>query len=82
MHASGSLLHSFTMCCLCISFTDLCLCFADVKSMISAGLATITSCNYELMKNAIIGKQNLNVLCIGHGGGSIPLFLASEIQGY
>lgn len=56
--------------------------FADVKSMISAGLATVTSCNYELMKNAVLGKQNLNVLCIGHGGGSIPLFLASEIKGY
>lgn len=55
--------------------------FADVRSMISVGLATMASCNYELMKNAILGKQNLNVLCIGHGGGSIPLFLASEIKG-
>lgn len=55
--------------------------FADVKSMISTGLTTFASCNYELMKNAILGKQNLNVLCIGHGGGSVPLFLASEIPG-
>lgn len=54
---------------------------ADVKSMISTGLATISSCNCDLMKNAIHGKQNMNILCIGHGGGSIPLFLASEIRG-
>lgn len=54
--------------------------FADVKSMISAGLATISSCNYDLHK-AIYGTKTMNILCIGHGGGSIPLFLASKIQG-
>lgn len=47
--------------------------------MISAGLATI-SCNYDI-RSAILGKKTMNVLCIGHGGGSIPLFLASQIQG-
>ncbi|PIN05002.1 hypothetical protein CDL12_22462 [Handroanthus impetiginosus] len=58
-----------------------CLAVPYVKSMISAGLATISSCNYDLMKNAIHGNQNMNILCIGHGGGSIPLFLASKIPG-
>lgn len=48
--------------------------------MISVGLTTIASCGYDLL-NAIRGKQILNILCIGHGGGSLPLFLASKIQG-
>ena len=53
---------------------------SDLKSMISVGLTTIASCGYDLL-NAIQGKQNLRILCIGHGGGSLPLFLASKIQG-
>ncbi|RAL38344.1 hypothetical protein DM860_002322 [Cuscuta australis] len=57
-----------------------CLAIPYVKSMISAGLATISSCNYDLRK-AICGAKKMNILCIGHGGGSIPLFLASKIQG-
>nr|GMD75444.1 uncharacterized protein LOC109175681 [Ipomoea batatas] len=57
-----------------------CLAIPYVKSMISAGLATISSCNYDLHK-AIHGAKTMNILCIGHGGGSIPLFLASKIQG-
>ncbi|XP_042017017.1 uncharacterized protein LOC121765037 [Salvia splendens] len=65
----------------CLMQQPRCLAVPYVRSMISVGLATMASCNYELMKNAILGKQNLNVLCIGHGGGSIPLFLASEIKG-
>lgn len=48
--------------------------------MLSAGLATIASCNYSLM-DAIRGKKTMRVLCIGHGGGSLPLFLARNIQG-
>lgn len=48
--------------------------------MVSVGLTTVASCGYDL-SNAIRGKQNLNILCIGHGGGSLPLFLASKIQG-
>ncbi|KAF5941953.1 hypothetical protein HYC85_019595 [Camellia sinensis] len=51
-----------------------------LKSMISAGLAGLASCNYDL-KGAVLGKKVMNVLCIGHGGGSLPLFLASKIEG-
>lgn len=53
---------------------------ADVKSMLSAGLASIASCNYDL-KCAISGKKTMNILCIGHGGGTLPLFLADKIKG-
>ncbi|KAK6914154.1 hypothetical protein RJ641_021475 [Dillenia turbinata] len=52
----------------------------DLKSMVSAGLSAIVSCNYNL-SDAIRGKQNMHILCIGHGGGCLPLFLASKIQG-
>lgn len=48
--------------------------------MLSAGLATIASCSYDL-KKVVHGKETMNILCIGHGGGSLPLFLASEIKG-
>lgn len=48
--------------------------------MVSTGLATIASCNYDLM-SAIHGKKTMSILCIGHGWGSLPLFLASKIQG-
>ncbi|KAK9288173.1 hypothetical protein L1049_016622 [Liquidambar formosana] len=57
-----------------------CLAVPYLKSMVSTGLATIASCNYDLM-NAVHGKKTMHVLCIGHGGGSLPLFLASKIQG-
>lgn len=57
-----------------------CLAVPYLKSMISVGLTTMASCGYDLL-NAIQGKQNLRILCIGHGGGSLPLFLASKIQG-
>lgn len=49
--------------------------------MVSTGLATIASCNYDLL-STIHGKKTMNILCIGHGGGSLPLFLASKIQGW
>ena len=52
---------------------------ADLKSMVSAGLASL-SCNYDLEGSAY-GKNTMKVLCIGHGGGSLPLFLASKIPG-
>lgn len=52
----------------------------DVKSMLSSGLASINSCDYDL-KSAILGKKTMNILCIGHGGGTLPLFLADKIQG-
>ncbi|KAF9604854.1 hypothetical protein IFM89_010529 [Coptis chinensis] len=51
-----------------------------LKSMVSVGLATLASCRYDL-KNAVNGQKPMRVLCIGHGGGSLPLFLASKIQG-
>ncbi|RVW90081.1 hypothetical protein CK203_035873 [Vitis vinifera] len=52
-----------------------------LKSVLSVGLASIASCNYDLM-NAVNGKKTMNILCIGHGGGSLPLFLASKIKGH
>ncbi|KAJ4722798.1 S-adenosyl-L-methionine-dependent methyltransferase superfamily protein [Melia azedarach] len=57
-----------------------CLAIPYLKSMVSTGLATIASCNYDLL-STIHGKKTMNILCIGHGGGSLPLFLASKIQG-
>ncbi|XP_058101447.1 uncharacterized protein LOC131245779 isoform X2 [Magnolia sinica] len=53
---------------------------SDLKSMVSAGLASLASCNYDFI-GAVCGKKIMRVLCIGHGGGSLPLFLASKIQG-
>ncbi|XVF28525.1 hypothetical protein REPUB_Repub15cG0037100 [Reevesia pubescens] len=52
----------------------------DLKSMVSLGLSTIASSNYDLMA-AVHGKKMMHILCIGHGRGSLPLFLASKIQG-
>jgi hypothetical protein len=48
--------------------------------MVSVGLATIASCGFDI-NNAAHGKKTMNILCIGHGGGSLPLFLASRIKG-
>lgn len=55
--------------------------FSDLKSMLSAGFATIASCSYDIVEKAVQGKKTMNILCIGHGGGSLPLFLASKIKG-
>ncbi|KAK7393643.1 hypothetical protein VNO78_22202 [Psophocarpus tetragonolobus] len=57
-----------------------CLAVPYLKSMVSAGLTTIASCNFDIIR-ALQGKKNMHILCIGHGGGSLPLFLASRIQG-
>ncbi|XP_057959992.1 uncharacterized protein LOC131152249 isoform X2 [Malania oleifera] len=57
-----------------------CLAVPYLRSVVSAGFATLAACNYELMA-AVRGEKTLRVLCIGHGGGSLPLFLASKIQG-
>lgn len=57
-----------------------CLAVPYLKSMVSAGLTTIASCNYDLV-GAVSGRKTMHVLCIGHGGGSLPLFLANHIQG-
>ncbi|KAM1216500.1 hypothetical protein ACFX2I_012737 [Malus domestica] len=55
-------------------------CSKDLKSMVAAGLATIACCNYNLM-DAVSGTENMRILFIGQGGGSLPLFLASKMQG-
>ncbi|GJY77001.1 hypothetical protein Tco_0482117 [Tanacetum coccineum] len=49
----------------------------NLKSMVSAGLASL-SCNYDLL-SSVYAKNTLKVLCIRHGGGSFPLFLAFKI---
>ncbi|MFS8008127.1 hypothetical protein Hanom_Chr14g01269061 [Helianthus anomalus] len=33
------------------------------------------------MLSSVYGKTSMKVLCIGHGGGSLPLFLACKIPG-
>lgn len=48
--------------------------------MVSASLSSLVSSGYDLFE-AVSGRRALNVLCIGHGGGSLPLFLASKIKG-
>ncbi|XP_038992331.1 uncharacterized protein LOC120115795 [Hibiscus syriacus] len=65
---------------ICIMQQPQCLAMPYVKSMLSLGLSTIASSNYDLMA-AVHGKKRMHILCIGHGGGSLPLFLASKIQG-
>ncbi|XP_020529104.1 uncharacterized protein LOC18444231 isoform X2 [Amborella trichopoda] len=57
-----------------------CLAVPYVKSMVSVGLASLACSRYDL-KSAVHGKKTMQILCIGHGGGSLPLFLASKIQG-
>lgn len=61
-------------------YFDLLCHLADLRSMVSVGLATIASCNFDIV-SALQGKKPMHILCIGHGGGSLPLFLASKIQG-
>lgn len=56
-----------------------CLAVPYIKSMVSAGLASF-SCNYDL-GSVVNGKNTMKILCIGHGGGSLPLFLAYKIPG-
>ncbi|KAF7846680.1 hypothetical protein BT93_L3920 [Corymbia citriodora subsp. variegata] len=48
--------------------------------MVSVGLATLASSDFDL-GDVVRGNKTMNILCIGHGGGSLPLFLASKIQG-
>lgn len=57
-----------------------CLAVPYLKSMVAVGLSTIASCGFNLSA-AVHGKTSMRILCIGHGGGSLPLFLASKIQG-
>ncbi|RRT75968.1 hypothetical protein B296_00030708 [Ensete ventricosum] len=51
-----------------------------LKSMVSAGLTALASSGYDL-SGAVTGKRSMKILCVGHGGGSLPLFLASKIKG-
>uniref|UniRef100_A0A8I6WFX3 Uncharacterized protein n=1 Tax=Hordeum vulgare subsp. vulgare TaxID=112509 RepID=A0A8I6WFX3_HORVV len=57
-----------------------CLAVPYVKSMVSAGLTALPSCSYDLPR-AVSEPNTMKILCIGHGGGSIPLFLASKFRG-
>ncbi|KAK8950765.1 hypothetical protein KSP39_PZI004266 [Platanthera zijinensis] len=57
-----------------------CLAVPYLKSMVSCGLTTLSSFGYDLSK-PVTGRTTMNVLCIGHGGGSLPLFLATKIKG-
>lgn len=52
----------------------------DLKSMVSCGLTALSSSGFDI-SNTVNGNTTMNVLCIGHGGGSLPLFLASKIRG-
>ncbi|KAK9162565.1 hypothetical protein Syun_003467 [Stephania yunnanensis] len=47
--------------------------------MISVGLASIASNTCDFRK-AVHGENTLPVLCIGHRGGSLPLFLPTREQ--
>ncbi|CAN8324249.1 unnamed protein product [Cochlearia groenlandica] len=57
-----------------------CLAVPYLKSMVSVGLTSLAASKYD-MTSAAIGKKPMRVLCIGHGGGSLPLFLANHILG-
>ena len=63
-----------------ISSTNWPIILSDLKSMASVGLTTLASSGYDLL-GAVMGERNINVLCIGHGGGALPLFVASKIRG-
>uniref|UniRef100_A0A1D1YW00 Methyltransferase-like protein 13 n=1 Tax=Anthurium amnicola TaxID=1678845 RepID=A0A1D1YW00_9ARAE len=57
-----------------------CLAVPYLKSLLSVGLATLASVGFDIM-GAVSGSKLMRILCIGHGGGSLPLFLASKFQG-
>lgn len=44
------------------------------------GLTSLAASKYD-MTSAAIGKKQMRILCVGHGGGSLPLFLANYILG-
>lgn len=44
------------------------------------GLTSLAASKYDLT-SAAIGKKQMRILCVGHGGGSLPLFLANYILG-
>ncbi|KFK36218.1 hypothetical protein AALP_AA4G093200 [Arabis alpina] len=57
-----------------------CLAVPYLKSMASVGLTSLVASKYDIGSVAI-GKKQMRILCIGHGGGSLPLFLAHHILG-
>ncbi|KAK3144289.1 hypothetical protein QOZ80_4AG0311050 [Eleusine coracana subsp. coracana] len=57
-----------------------CLAVPYVKSMVSAGLTALPSSSYDLSR-AASGQNSMKILCVGHGGGTLPLFLASKFKG-
>ncbi|KAL6903523.1 hypothetical protein ACP4OV_004336 [Aristida adscensionis] len=57
-----------------------CLAVPYIKSMVSAGLTALPCSSYDLSR-AVSGQNSMKILCIGHGGGSLPLFLASKFKG-
>lgn len=48
--------------------------------MVSAGLSAISCSTFDLY-SAVHGNTPMRILCVGHGGGSLPLFLASKLKG-
>ncbi|KAH7429861.1 hypothetical protein KP509_09G068900 [Ceratopteris richardii] len=57
-----------------------CLAFEYLKSMISVGLSSIHCGGFDLDFVAK-GERTMRCLCIGLGGGSLPIFLANKLQG-
>lgn len=57
-----------------------CLAFEYLKSMVSIGLATVSCAGLDLELVAE-GKKQMQTLCIGLGGGSLPLFLVNKMPG-
>ncbi|KAL6652408.1 hypothetical protein ACP70R_011333 [Stipagrostis hirtigluma subsp. patula] len=57
-----------------------CLAVPYIKSMVSAGLTALPCSSYDL-PGAAYGLNSMKILCIGQGGGSLPLFLASKFRG-
>jgi hypothetical protein len=57
-----------------------CVAFEYVKSMLSVGLATVSLGGLKIEQVAN-GTTKMRVLCVGLGGGSLPLFLAHNLPG-
>ncbi|CAK9192328.1 unnamed protein product [Sphagnum troendelagicum] len=57
-----------------------CVAFEYVKSMLSVGLATVSLGGLKIEQVAN-GTTKMRILCVGLGGGSLPLFLAHNLPG-
>lgn len=57
-----------------------CLAFEYLKSMASIGLASVSCAGLDL-EHIAKGEKQMRCLCVGLGGGSLPLFLANKMQG-